>query len=179
MGKGRCDWFTVCRNFVIRHCGAYWCDGAPLTLLDQPCGPHSLAGCPVHCLSLPSLVVEGGDDAAAGCVALVSEALRYAHASNAMHDSAMQYHALVSCHGAGSPAFIHAARVFAAICCAALRWLMSSPLALQASGPQPAMRVLPAAARVVGAVQGKREGDCCAGLALSAEPDGPHRRPVN
>ena len=37
-----------------------------------------LPGCPMHCLSLPSLVVEGGDDAAAGCVALVSEALRRA-----------------------------------------------------------------------------------------------------
>lgn len=30
----------------------------------------------MHCLSLPSLVVEGGDDAAAGCVAVVGEALR-------------------------------------------------------------------------------------------------------
>ena len=32
----------------------------------------------MHCLSLPSLVAEGGDDAAAGCVALVGEALRRA-----------------------------------------------------------------------------------------------------
>lgn len=37
---------------------------------------HFAAGCPVHCLSLPSLVVEGGADAASGCVALVGEALR-------------------------------------------------------------------------------------------------------
>ncbi|KAL4451600.1 hypothetical protein ABPG75_007262 [Micractinium tetrahymenae] len=43
--------------------------GAVLKLFD---------GCPVHCLSLPSLVAEGGDDAAAGCVALVGEALRRA-----------------------------------------------------------------------------------------------------
>lgn len=43
--------------------------GALLKLLD---------GCPVHCLSLPSLVVEGGEDATAGCVALVNEALRRA-----------------------------------------------------------------------------------------------------
>ena len=34
------------------------------------------AGCPVHCLSLPSLVAEGGDNSTAGCVALVGEALR-------------------------------------------------------------------------------------------------------
>ena len=30
----------------------------------------------MHSLSLPSLVAEGGEDAAAACVALVSEALR-------------------------------------------------------------------------------------------------------
>lgn len=38
------------------------------------CAP---AGCPVHCISLPSLVAEGGDDLSGACVALVSESLRW------------------------------------------------------------------------------------------------------
>ncbi|KAL4856200.1 putative AAA domain-containing protein [Chlorella vulgaris] len=44
--------------------------GALLKLLD---------GCPVHCISLPSLVAEGGDDLSGACVALVSESLRRAN----------------------------------------------------------------------------------------------------
>lgn len=37
----------------------------------------------MHCLSLPSLVAEGGEDAAAGCVGLVTEALRCAGSAGA------------------------------------------------------------------------------------------------
>lgn len=46
---------------------------------------------------------------------------------------------------------------------------MPSPHALQASWPQPALRVLPAPARVVGAVQGKREGGRPRGRAVAGQ----------
>jgi hypothetical protein len=46
--------------------------GAALRLLE---------GCPAHAVSLPTLVVEGAGDAAAGCVAVVAEALRRADRS--------------------------------------------------------------------------------------------------
>lgn len=59
-------------------------------------------GCPVHCLSLPSLVAEGGDDAAAGCVALVGEALR---SGGRFRDSRAHRRTLRAWHaqGAASP----------------------------------------------------------------------------
>lgn len=41
-------------------------------------GKPTPAGCPVHTISLPTAIVDGGGDATAGIVSMVSEALRRA-----------------------------------------------------------------------------------------------------
>lgn len=119
------------------------------------------AGCPVHCLSLASLVVEGGDDAAAGCVSLVGEALRCIDSAccNAARGMA-------GCHFPDHlPLPSRPNHLLPRLVPVAMSHCRSADLptcqsaayhhALQAGGPQPALHLLPATPRVLGPVQGK------------------------